>query len=374
MIEFAPRPEPSAADRALVTLGALCSGLALAALAFLLMGAHPGRAMAAVFSGSFMSAYGLGETATKAIPLILSGIGLSLAFRGRLWNIGAEGQLLAGATAATGLALALQDSLPAPLAVPLLFAAGAAGGAALAALAGWLKTRFRVNEVVSTLMLNYICAELVQHLVYGPWKGPSQSGFPYTDNFAAPLVLPVLGATRIHWPTLVLALASAAAAWVLVHRTRFGFELRAMGGNPDAAACAGMNASRTTLLVMAASGGLAGLAGVGEVAGIHRHLTYPWAVSSGYGYAAIIVAWVAGLDPLLAVPAGLFLGGIMVGGDAIQISMGLPAAAISLFNGLLLLCLMAGEFFLRYRPRRRARTSDLSPVPGGAGKPEGKTA
>jgi simple sugar transport system permease protein len=335
------------------TLGALLAGLGLAALAFLFMGVDPVKALASILAGSFLSPYGLGETVTKAIPLILAGIGLSLAFTGRLWNIGAEGQLLAGATAATAAALLIKDSLPSFLTIPLLFAAGGVGGAALALLAGWLKTRWRVNEVIATLMLNYICAEFVQYLIYGPWKGPTQSGFPYTDNFAASAVLPVLGATRIHWPTLLLALAAAVGAWVLLNRTRFGFELRAMGGNPDAAAYAGMDSSRTTLVVLALSGGLAGLAGVGEVAGIHQHLTYPWAVSSGYGYAAIIVAWVAALNPLLAVPSGLFLGGIMVGGDAIQISMGLPAAAISLFNGLLLLSLMAGEFFLTYRPRWR---------------------
>ncbi|MBI4676709.1 MAG: ABC transporter permease [Elusimicrobia bacterium] len=354
-MEFIPRHEVAKATSVKVTLGSLAAGLVLACLAFAFMGVNPALALWNIFAGSFFSAYGLGETLTKAIPLILAGVGLSVAFTGRLWNIGAEGQLLAGAAAATAVALPLGAALPAFVMIPLGFLAGFAGGAALAVLAAWLKTRFKVNEVISTLMLNYICAELVQHLVYGPWKGRTQSGFPYTDNFSPAAVLPTIGTTRIHYPTLGLALAAAVLAWVLLRKCRFGFEVRAMGGNPAAASYAGMDAARTTVLAMAVSGGLAGLAGVGEVAGIHQHLTTPWAVSSGYGYAAIIVAWVAALNPLFVIPAGLFLGGVLVGGDAIQISMGLPSSAISLFNGIILLSLVAGEFFLRHRLRGPGR-------------------
>ncbi|MCX5795337.1 MAG: ABC transporter permease [Elusimicrobia bacterium] len=339
---------------AAVTLAALAAGVLLASVSFAFMGVNPVSALTRIFAGSFGSLYGWGETVTKAIPLALAGTGLCLAFQGRMWNIGAEGQLLCGAVAATGLALAAPDALPAWLMIPLLFLAGFAGGAACGAVPGWLKARFRVNEVISSLMLNYICAELVQYLVYGPWKGRQQFGFPYTNNFSAAATLPVLGATRIHWPTMVLAALLAPAAHWLLTRTKMGFEIRVMGGNPVAARYAGMDPRRTAVLVMALSGGLAGLAGTGEVAGIHHHLTYPWSISSGYGYSAIIVAWVARLDPLLVLPAALFFGGILVGGDAIQTSMHLPGSAINLFNGIILMCLIAGEFFLRYRPRWRA--------------------
>ncbi|HBL15849.1 MAG TPA: ABC transporter permease [Elusimicrobia bacterium] len=334
------------------TLGALAVGLLLGSFSLGVMGADPLQALSSIFLGSFASAYGFGETVTKAIPLMLAGTGLALAFRGRLWNIGAEGQLLAGAVAATGAALSLKDLLPGFLMVPALFAAGAAGGAAWGLLAGWLKTRFQVNEVIGSLMLNYIAAEAVQYLIYGPWKGATQFGFPYTDNFCAAATLPVIAGTRVHAPTLAVALAAAGGAFWALRRMRFGFEVRALGGNPEAARYAGIDPARTALILMALSGGLAGLAGAGEAAGIHHHLTYPWAVSSGYGYSAIIVAWVAGLNPLLVVPSALFLGGILVGGDAIQTSMGLPASAISLFNGILLLSLMGGEFFARRRPQR----------------------
>ena len=351
-----PCPGPASPRRAAaVTAAALAAGLLAASSAFAFMGVNPALALWRIFTGSFGSLYGLGETVTKAIPLALTGLGLCLAFQGRLWNIGAEGQLLCGAAAATGAALALKGALPAGLMVPLIFLCGFAGGAACGAVPGWLKARFRVNEVISSLLLNYVCAEFIQYLVYGPWKGKAQFGFPYTDNFAACATLPVLGATRIHWPTLALALLLIPAAHWLLTRTKFGFEVRALGGNPLAARYAGMDPGRTAVLVMALSGGLAGLAGTGEVAGIHHHLTYPWSISSGYGYSAIIVAWLARLDARLIIPAALFLGGILVGGDAIQTSLHLPASAINLCNGLILLCLIAGEFFLRYRPRWRPR-------------------
>ncbi|MFA5139101.1 MAG: ABC transporter permease [Elusimicrobiota bacterium] len=349
MIRVSSRTDPSRGTAAGVTVSSLLAGILLASLLFAALGVNPAQALARIFSGSFGSVYGLGETVTKAIPLMLIGAGLAVALRGKLWNIGAEGQLLAGAVCATAVALRLKDSLPAPLMIPLLFAAGAAGGALCGALSGWLKTRWNVNEVISTLMLNYILAELVQFLVYGPWKGTTQFGFPYTDNFAVSATLPCLGPTRIHWPTLLAALLACAASAFLLFRTRFGFETRACGGNPEAARYAGLAPDRTAVLLMAFSGALAGMAGVGEVAGIHKHLSYPWAISSGYGYTAILAAWIAAAHPLLVIPSSLLLGGILVGGDAIQTSMGLPGSAISVFNGILLLAMAGGEFFLRYR-------------------------
>jgi simple sugar transport system permease protein len=237
--------------------------------------------------------------------------------------------------------------LPAPLAIPLIFLAGFLGGALWGIIPALLKIRFAINEVISTLMLNYICAELLTLLIVGPWKGKTKFGFPYTDDLPASATLSLIPGSRIHYLTLILALLTALLLGVAVYWTRFGYEVRVIGENPEAGKYAGINFFRTTLIIMAISGGVAGLAGVGEVAGLHHYLTYPDSISSGYGYTGIIVAWLAKLNPLFVIVSGLFFAGILVGGDAIQISLGLPAATVQVFNGTLLIFLIMGDYFLK---------------------------
>ena len=337
----------------LVLAGSVAAGLAAVGVVFASSGVNPFYALWKIFSGSFGSRFGLAETFTKAIPLILIGSGLALAFRGRFWNIGAEGQLLAGASVATWIGLNVH--LSGPLLIALMFVTGFAAGASWGSLLALLKARFGVNEVISSLMLNYIAYELITLLITGPWKGRTQHGFPYTDDFSPAASLWLIPGTRIHAVTLALALASAGALFVLLRATRFGYELRVMGENPEAARYAGINFLGVSAVMMALSGGVAGLAGVGEVAAIHHHLSYPTAISSGYGYTAIIVAWLAKLNPLAAVASGIFFAGILVGGDAIQVSLGLPAATVQVFNGMLLVFLIAGNFFLTHRIEVKAR-------------------
>jgi ABC-type uncharacterized transport system permease subunit len=230
-----------------------------------------------------------------------------------------------------------------------MFLAGFIGGAIWAFFPAILKAHFGVNEVISTLMLNYIAAEFLTLLIVGPWKGKTQQGFPYTDDLGPSATLALLPGSRIHYITLILALLCVCVLFLLVYYTKFGYELRVIGENRDAARYAGIDFFRVTLIMMIISGGMAGLAGVGEVAAVHHHLSYPQAISSGYGYTAIIVAWLAKLNPLAAVLSGIFFAGILVGGDAIQISLGLPAATVHIFNGVLLFFLITGEFFLNNR-------------------------
>jgi ABC-type uncharacterized transport system permease subunit len=352
-IRILPRTGAPRGFALLVLVGSVLAGLAAVGVVFAASGVDPFYALAKIFLGSFGSRFGLVETVTKAIPLILIGSGLTLAFRGRFWNIGAEGQLLAGATIATWIGLNV--NLPGPLLIALMFATGFAAGAAWGSLLAVLKSRFGVNEVISSLMLNYVAYELITLLITGPWKGKTQHGFPYTDDFSPAASLWLIPGTRIHAVTLVLALAAAAALFVLLRATRFGYELRVLGENPEAARYAGINFLGVSVAMMALSGGMAGLAGVGEVAAIHHHLSYPAAISSGYGYTAIIVAWLAKLNPLAAIASGLFFAGILVGGDAIQVSLGLPAATVQVFNGMLLVFLIAGNFFLTNRIEVKSR-------------------
>ncbi len=326
------------------------AALLVIALLFLLVGVNPLVAYGRIFTGAFGSLYGLSETVTKAIPLMLAGVGLAVAFRARVYNIGAEGQLLVGAICATAVAL-FAPGVPDALRLPTMFVAGALGGALWALVPALLKARLGIDEVLTSLMMVYIASELVNHLVYGPWKGPTEWGFPYTDKFPLSAQLPRLGATRIHYPTLLLGLLAAVLADIFIRRTRWGFEIRVTGENPEAARYAGMNYLRTAVLVMAISGALAGIAGVGEVAGIHYRLRYPQGISPGYGFTAIIVAWLARLSLLGVILTSFLIGGLLVGGDAIQIALGLPSATVYVFNGVILLFVLAGDLFTRYRVR-----------------------
>jgi len=345
-----PVPEPSAGRKLAVLVLSLLAGFAAMSVVFAASRVNPLFALKEILFRSFGSVYGLKETVTKAIPLILVGTGLTLAFRARFWNIGAESQLLLGAMAAIWVGLTW-GKLPAALLLPAMFLAGFIAGAVWGLVPALLKARFAVNEVISTLMLNYVAAELLTLLITGPWRGASQRGFPYTESLAAAARLPLIPGTRIHYITLAIALAAAVLLYLAIYSTKFGYELRVIGENPEAARYAGIGILRTTVVLMVLSGGLAGLAGVGEAAGIHHRLTYPGVISAGYGFTAIIVAWLAKLNPLGAVVSGLLFAGILVGGDAIQISLGLPAATVQVFNGVLLFFLIMGDFFLTRRLR-----------------------
>ena len=325
----------------------LVAAIAAISILFLIVGVNPIFAISEIFSGSFGSFYGIKETITKAIPLILIGTGLTLAFRAKFWNIGAEGQLLMGAIFATWTGLAFGQNLPPYIIVPMIFIAGFIGGALWGIIPAILKIKFSINEVISTLMLNYICAEILTMLIVGPWKGKQRFGFPGTNNLPDSAILGIIPGSRIHYATLILSLLCAIVLCIVVYKTRFGYEARVVGENPDAGKYAGINFLKTSMIIMAISGGFAGLAGVGEIAGIHHYLGYPASVSSGYGFTAIIVAWLAKLNPLYAIISGIFFAGILVGGDAIQISLGLPAATVQIVNGTLLIFLIMGDYFLK---------------------------
>ncbi len=324
----------------------LLAGLFVIGIIFLIVGVNPFYAIYKIFAGSFGSFYGFKETVTKAIPLILIGTGLTLAFRAKFWNIGAEGQLLMGAIFASWTGLTFGDALPSFIIVPMVFIAGFIGGGLWGIIPAILKIKFSINEVISTLMLNYICAEFLTMLIVGPWKGTAKFGFPGTNYIPDSAILGLIPGSRIHYATLIVAVVCAIVLCVAVYKTRFGYETRVVGENPDAGKYAGINFLKTTLIIMAISGGLAGVAGVGEVMGIHHYLGYPASISSGYGFTAIIVAWLAKLNPLYAILSGLFFAGILVGGDAIQISLGLPAATVEIVNGTLLVFLIMGDYFL----------------------------
>jgi len=346
------RLETTVITKAFILAASLLVGVVVMGGIFAASGKDPLAGLYRIFRAGFLTSYGLAETFYRAIPLTLVGVGLSVAFQGKFWNIGAEGQILAGACLTTWVGLGLGSSaLPAPLVLALMLVAGAAGGAIWGLIAALLRNWTEMNETISTLMLNYVLAEFVQFLIVGPWKGKTQHGFPYSDNLDERLGMAVIPNTRIPILMVVLTLAVVVAAYLLVRRTKFGYEIRVLGENREAARYAGIDAKRLTILMMLISGGLAGLAGFGEIAANHRHMTYPDTISAGYGFTGIIVARLANLDPRWVVVSSIFFAGIIVGGDSIQIAMGLPAATVQVFLGTILMCLIVGDFFVHSRIR-----------------------
>jgi ABC-type uncharacterized transport system permease subunit len=360
-----PDPNPPGWWAVCVSLLALVGACTAAGGVFWAYGVSPLVAYRMIAEGTFLDSRALPEVVRRTIPLLLVGTGLVLAFRAQFWNIGAEGQLLSGAVAATGVALF--SPLPSGLLVPAMLAAGFALGALWAALPAFLRLRWGAHEVLTTLLLNYVAAYGVEWLVHGPWKGPSMMGFAYTDLFPEAAWLPVLAGTRVHWPTLTLGIGFAVFGSVLLYRTVLGFEIRVQGENPEAARYAGISPAKTVLAAALLSGGAAGLAGVGEAAGIHHRLLSPGQVSMGYGYAGIVVAWLARGNPLGAIPSALLLGVVFTSGDVMQVALRMPFRVTDVFNGLILLFLVGSTPLLQTRIRWAPVRSKPAPAPGGEG-------
>ncbi len=331
----------------LVSVLAIVAALLVAAAFFAAYGVSPIRAYTAIFQGALGSSLGLSETLRRMIPLLLCGVGLAVAFRAQFWNIGADGQLLLGAIAATWIALF--SGLHGPILIPAMFVAGFLAGALWGLIPALLKAKLGINDVITTLMMNYVAMYIVVYLIEGPWKGSTTRGRPLTDMFPPAAHLPMIGNTHVHWPTLLLGLLLAGFAYFLLRRSRTGYEIRVVGENPSAARYAGISAFKTIVVVMLLSGGLAGLAGVGEVAGVYQRLFDPTQISMGYGYTAIIVAWLARKNPLSVIVTSFFFGALMAGGDVIKVNLGLPSQLINVFNGLIMFFLIGSEIFMRYR-------------------------
>jgi general nucleoside transport system permease protein len=324
---------------------AIAIGLLLGAILLSLMGTPPWEAYREMARGAFGSFYSFSETLVKATPLLLTGLGVGLAFRLGFWNIGAEGQFYLGAIGGTWVAFGAAN-LPAILLQPLMILAACTAGAVWGLVPAVLRVYRHVNEIITTLMLNYIAILGVDFLVYGPWKDPKAFGFPFSPPFAPAARLPTVAGSRVHLG-LLLGLLAAAGVAVLLGRMRLGYEIRIIGQSPDAARYAGMNLMRTTFLVVALSGGLAGLAGVCEVAGVQGQLKH--GLSPGYGYTAIIVAWLAQLNPWVIIVISVLLGSLLVGSDMLQIAMNLPVAVAHMLQGLILFSILGMEFLVSYR-------------------------
>ncbi|UFS57239.1 ABC transporter permease [Comamonadaceae bacterium M7527] len=346
MFELRNRPEPSTFWGVASPVLALLITVAIGMAIFVALGKDPVQGLQVFFWEPIKSSYAISELLLKATPLLLIAVGLAVCFRSNVWNIGAEGQYIVGAIAAGGVALTATVDSSGWIVVPILLAA-VTGGMAWAGIVALLRDRFNANEILVSLMLVYVAVQLLQYMVYGPWKDPNGYNFPQTKTFEAATQIPKLMSGSRVTIGVVLALVGAGAIWVYLYRTRAGFAQQVGGMAPAAARYAGFSARRGLWTALLISGGFAGLAGGLEVAGPIGQLT-PY-VPAGYGFAAIIVAFVGRLHPVGAVLSALLMSMFYIGGELAQSRMGLPKSITGVFQGLLLFSLLACDMLIAKR-------------------------
>jgi general nucleoside transport system permease protein len=346
MLEFRNRAQASTLWSYASPVLALFITVAIGMGIFVALGKDPVQGLQVFFWEPIKSSYAISELLLKATPLLLIAVGLAVCFRSNVWNIGAEGQYVVGAIAAGGVALTASAQTTGLIVVPILLAA-VAGGMVWAGIVALLRDRFNANEILVSLMLVYVAIQLLQYMVYGPWKDPNGYNFPQTKTFDAVTQIPKLMSGSRVTIGLLLALVGAGAVWVYLYRTRAGFAQQVGGMAPAAARYAGFSSRKALWTALLVSGGFAGLAGGLEVAGPIGQLT-PY-VPAGYGFAAIIVAFVGRLHPVGAVFSALLMSMFYIGGELAQSRMGLPKSITGVFQGLLLFSLLVCDILIAKR-------------------------
>ena len=347
-IRLEKRLTPSRFMQVATPIASVLLTMALGAVIFQLIGYDGPRAIYEIFITPIVASYKWQDVATKAAPLIIIALGLSLGNQAKIWNIGAEGQYIIGALAGAGVAFALPDAQGLWI-IPLMIAAGIAGGMAWAAIPAFLKTRYRVSEVLSTLMLVYVALQVLNYLVSGPWKDPNGHNFPQTPPFTPAQLLPhAIPGTAIP-PGLAVAILLTLVFWLVTTRSVYGFSIRTVGAAPHAARYGGFDASRTVWSTLLISGGMAGLAGILEASSQlgQINLGFP----SGYGFTAIIVSFLGRLYPIGVFLAALILAVTYVGGQVAQTVVHVPNATAGIFQATMLFFILASDILVRHRLR-----------------------
>jgi len=355
MLKLEPRPQPSKLMALASPVLALVLTAIIAALLFVALGKDPVKGLGIFFVEPLSNLRQISEVLLKSTPLIVIALGLAVCYRSNVWNIGAEGQYLLGVLGGGGVALWLTTQgvvLPKIVAVPLVMLGGVLGGMAWAAIVALLRDKFNASEILVSLMLVYVAQQLVNYMVFGPWKDPAGFNFPQTKGFDASTWMPnLLGGTRLHIG-FIIALVLVALMWVFMFRIYRGYQLQVGGLAPQAARYAGFSASTSLWTALMISGGLAGLAGGMEAIGTLRQVTPH--VSTGLGFTAIIVCFVGRLHPVGIVFAGMLLSMMIIGGELGQSRLGLPNALTGVFQGLLLVLLLACDTLINFRIRVRS--------------------
>lgn len=349
MLRLEPRSTPSRSMVYLSPLIAMALMLVVGMIVFTILGQPPLKAFHAFFIEPINDWYGFGELLIKSSPLALIALGLAVGFRANIWNIGAEGQLIMGAIAAGGVALWLHETTSAWILLPLMFIAGALGGMFWAGIPALLRTRFNTSEILVSLMLVYVANLILSWLIHGPWRDPDGYGFPQSKLFESSAILPIMvEGTRVHAGIFITVLALIAAG-IFFRWSLMAFQMRVAGLAPKAALYAGFKQKKMVWLSLLAGGAAAGLAGTAEVAGPIGQLLIP--ISPGYGFAAIIVAFVGRLHPIGIVLASFLMALLYLGGESAQMQLALPAAVSGVFQGMLLFFLLATDVLIQFKLR-----------------------
>ena len=351
-LRLEPRTDTPRWFPATATIGALVVAFILSGFIIWLVGGDPIRSFTHIMVAAFGSVGVISDTLVKATPLILTGLACSLAFRMHLWNIGAEGQFLLGAWGASAVVLVpiLPAGTPAIVVIPVMMLAGAIAGGVWGFIPGILRARLGVSEIITTLMLNYVALFWIQYWVFGPWSEggfqqtrpfPPEAWLPRLTDLAA--AFPVLGGLTVHLG-LIFGILAATIMWVALERTRWGYEIRLIGDSPSAARYAGIDIGRKIVVVFVISGALAGLGGMSEVGGVVHKLQDQ--ISPGYGFTAIIIAYLARFGPFRVIVASILFGALILAGREIQ-----PSGVPSMIQGIILFALIGSDVLIRYRIR-----------------------
>lgn len=345
LIRIVKRQEPLGWGSCFVLLAAVSLSLFLSGLLLLINGISPVEGIIVLFKGAFGSQYAFEDALLKATPIFLCSLGVAVAFKLRIWNIGAEGQYALGAVGATWIALSFPEA-PAYLLLPGMVGMAMLAGGFWGLVPAILRQKLKTNEIIVTLMMNYIAILFLDYMIYGAWKDPASFGFPMTPEFSPQAIVGKIGSSNFSWG-LVHCLVLGTLLWVFLGFTRIGFEIKASGDNVRAARYAGIPYDRLVMLVMVLSGALAGWAGFLEASSTVNRLQP--SIMAGYGYTAIVVAWLARLNPLYIAIASFMLAGLRVGVEGMQLDLQVPAAFGGIIEGLILLTVLSGGLFNHYR-------------------------
>ncbi len=343
MFRLVKRSEISRKKSIVIRLLAILLAFTAAGILLLTLDLNPLEVYASMIKGAFGSAYRVREVVIKTVPLVITSLGIAIAFKMLFWNIGADGQILMGAFAASYVALNYGD-LPRFLLLLLMFVAGALGGGLWALIPGFFRAQWRTNETIITLMMNYVALKWITYLQYGPWKDPQAMGFPKIPNFTANAVLPKLFGVHVGWLIMLLLIV---IIHVFLNHTKKGYEIAVLGESENTALYAGMNVKNTIVSAIFLSGALCGIAGMIEASAVSNTLSVE--VSGGVGYTAIITTWLGALKPLVILLVSLLFAALLQGGSFIQTAHGIPESTALLLQGMILFFVLGSEFFIRYR-------------------------